>query len=146
MFPSLPGKVRHDPGFPVKALANANCRASAGSPAHTASHVALVAKVIGMVDAAGAVAKAECMLFSGLHRGGQGQDRPKSVSDPDVAASFSFYIGLHAQASREWRRNSSLMCAAVAYHFASPAAQPHSSQPYQTLVEHLPPTHSSLAT
>jgi len=31
------------------------------------------------------------------------------------------------------------------YHFASSVAQAPSSQPHQILVEHLPPTHSSLA-
>jgi hypothetical protein len=34
-----------------------------------ASHVALVAKVIGMADAAGSVTKAGCMLFSVLGNG-----------------------------------------------------------------------------
>jgi hypothetical protein len=45
-------------------LDNANWRASAGSPAQIACHVALVANRIGIEDAAGAVSNTEGMLFS----------------------------------------------------------------------------------
>jgi hypothetical protein len=50
----------------AKPLASANCRASTGRPVQIESHVALVAKVMGMADGAGAVANTECMLISGF--------------------------------------------------------------------------------
>ena len=75
MLPSAEGSVRHAPGLAAKPLACANCRASPGSSAQTACHVALVAKVIGTADAAGAVSNGECMMFSSFDRnegGGSG--------------------------------------------------------------------------
>src|SRR3954447_2496687 len=74
ILPSAPGRARYAPGFAVKALASANRRASPGMPALIASHVGLVAKVMGIADAAGAVANTGCILFSGLDETGQGSD------------------------------------------------------------------------
>src|ERR1700687_3953459 len=72
ILPSAAGSVRHDPGLAAKPLASANCRASPGRPAQIASHVALVAKLMGMAVTAGAVSNTECMLFSGFDETGQG--------------------------------------------------------------------------
>src|SRR5437868_2870106 len=88
ILPSAPGRARYAPGFAVKALANANRRASPGMPALIASQVALVAKVIGIADAAGAVANTGCILFSGLDEAGRAAI-PKHVSRPDVLG-FAF--------------------------------------------------------
>src|SRR6266705_3208678 len=74
--PSAEGKARHAPGLAAKPLASANCRACAGSAVETASHVAFVANVMGMADAAGAVSNTEGMLLSVFildgPRGGRG--------------------------------------------------------------------------
>ena len=60
-----PASVRQLPGLAAKPLANANCRACAGRPLQIVSHVALVAKAIGMAEmAGGAVSNAEDMLVS----------------------------------------------------------------------------------
>src|SRR5437868_5445623 len=88
ILPSAPGRARYAPGFAVKALANANRRGSPGMPVLIASQVALVAKVIGIADAAGAVANTGCILFSGLDEAGRAAI-PKHVSRPDVLG-FAF--------------------------------------------------------
>ena len=64
IWPSAAGRIRHLPGLAVKSLASANCRAGAGSSSRIASHVALVAKTMGIAEAAGAVSNTECMLVS----------------------------------------------------------------------------------
>src|SRR6201988_3692656 len=63
--PSGAGRIRHLPGFAVKPLASANCRPSAGNAPLIASQFALVAKVMGMALAAGAVSNTEGMVVSG---------------------------------------------------------------------------------
>src|SRR5436189_5782463 len=83
ILPSAPGRARYAPGFAVKALANANRRGSPGMPALIASQVALVAKVIGTADAAGAVANTGFILFSGLDEAGRAAVT-ENVSCPDV--------------------------------------------------------------
>ena len=64
IFPSGEGSTKSLPGLAVKSLASANCRACAGSPSLISAHVALVAKVIGMAEAAGAVSNGDCMSVS----------------------------------------------------------------------------------
>jgi hypothetical protein len=44
-------------------------------------HVDLVANVIGMAEGAGAVSKAECMLFS-VSCDGAGRSQPRSINGP----------------------------------------------------------------
>src|SRR5216684_1957600 len=79
--PSAAGKARHAPGLAAKPLASANCRACAGSPAQIASHVALVANVMGIADVAGEVWNTECMLFSVFHWGRGGREaQPRRCS------------------------------------------------------------------
>jgi hypothetical protein len=63
MSPSAVGKVRQAPGFAAKPLATANWRARAGSSAQIASHVVLVANVMGIAEVAGAVSNMEDMLY-----------------------------------------------------------------------------------
>src|SRR5690348_2501843 len=63
IFPSGAGRVKHAPGLAAKPLLDANCRACAGNSALIASHVDLVAKVMGMADAAGAVSNTDGMLL-----------------------------------------------------------------------------------
>jgi len=64
IFPSGEGSVRSLPGLAVKSLASANCFAGAASPSLIPAHVALVAKVIGMAQLAGAVSNGDCMSVS----------------------------------------------------------------------------------
>src|SRR3569832_2119296 len=62
------GRASQAPGLALKALALANCRAGEGRSAAIASHVALVAKVIGMAGVAGAVSNTESIGALGLER------------------------------------------------------------------------------
>jgi hypothetical protein len=62
--PSGAGSIRHFPGFAAKPLACANCRAWAGSSLLIASQLAVVTKVMGMADAAGAVSNTDGMRVS----------------------------------------------------------------------------------
>ncbi len=56
------GNASQAPGFATNPLARANCREGSGRPAEMVSHVAFVANVIGMADAAAAVSNPEDML------------------------------------------------------------------------------------
>ena len=55
IWPSAEGRIRHLPGLAAKSWASANCRAGAASPSRIASQLVLVAKIMGMAGAAGAV-------------------------------------------------------------------------------------------
>ena len=59
------------PGFAAKSLASANCRAGAARPSRIACHLVLVANVIGMAGAAGAVSNTDCMRLSVLSEVGR---------------------------------------------------------------------------
>src|SRR5882757_1987433 len=71
IFPSGEGSIRSLPGLAVKSLASANCWACAENPSLIPAHVALVAKVIGMAEVAGAVSNGDCMLVSRKKGGSQ---------------------------------------------------------------------------
>src|SRR5207237_5347133 len=70
ILPSGAGSVRHLPGLAVKSLAAANCRACSGSSLAIPAHVVLVAKMIGMAAAPGAVSNGDCMRVSRKGTGG----------------------------------------------------------------------------
>jgi hypothetical protein len=92
--------VRNAPGFAVKPLPSANCRASAGRPAEIASQVALVVNVIGVADAAGAVSNTEFMLLSVFNRT---EGNQTGQAKPDVAGLSGFLQRLAAPSQREPR-------------------------------------------